>query len=351
LRKRIIKRFLKGYFISISMEDSEKKNVKEEEESSEEKASYTEKFRENPWMLATLVLGTVLLVFILYSFSGRLTGAVISSNTAGENFVNFINSQSLGNISLVNSTDFGSGLYEITVSSQGQDVPVYLTKDGKYFIQGVIPLTTESSQGTNTAQNPSQPVDIPIGNSPVLGNSNAKLTIVEFSDFSCPYCGAASGQAADMVSYMKTNDPTWLPAVPGIIKDYVNTGKAKLVYKYSMGHTGGHPATLVGLCLNDQGLFWKFHDKAFADQADVENLDKMKSLAQSVGADMTKLNACLTSKKYDSKLNDDEALGQSVGIGGTPAIYANGIKVANGAQSYTDVKKAIDAVLANTATA
>ena len=167
--------------------------------------------------------------------------------------------------------------------------------------------------------------EIPISDAdPQIGKADAPVTIVEFSDFSCPYCGAASGKNQQIVDYMKSRTPSWEPAIPGIIKNYVESGKVRLVFKYFPGHGSGQQAQLVGWCLNDQNkeLFWKFHDEAFAVQDSTNDLTKMKELAQKVGADMSKLNSCLTSKKYDSKLSTDTQVGQSVGVQGTPAFLA-----------------------------
>lgn len=316
-----------------------------------EESKAVKELKKNPWIAATFVFAIIALILLFVAFRSSGGGASVSKDVIGPKAVDFINTQLLqgqGTVTL-DSVAEKAGLYEVTVDYQSKKIPVYFTKDGEYYVSTMIlPLNTTISTGNSTTPTtPSGPVDIPIGDSPVIGNKNANVTIVEFSDFSCPYCGATSGETANMVAYMKSNDPSWQPAVPGIMKDYVNTGKAMFVYKYSIGHTGAKPATLVAFCLNDQNLFWKFHDKVYVNQTAVENLDAMKVLAKSLGADMTKLQSCLDSKKYDSKLTDDEALGQSIGIGGTPAIYANGVKVANGAESYTSVKAAIDNVFAS----
>ena len=96
-------------------------------------------------------------------------------------------------------------------------------------------------------------VNIPIGaDDPQTGNSNAKVTVVEFADFSCPFCAAASGDNAELVSYMQQRSPEWQPIVTNMMRDYVDTGKVRFVVKYSYGHSGGHPAQLVAWCFNDQ---------------------------------------------------------------------------------------------------
>ena len=200
-----------------------------------------------------------------------------------------------------------------------------------------------------TAQQPSQPttggttqaVNLEVGNAPVTGPANAKVTVIEFSDFSCPFCAAASGDNADMVSYMKSRSSTWEPIVTNLMKDYVDTGKVRFAVKYSMGHSGGHPAQLVSWCLNEQNLYWKFYPLAYANQADVEDLAKMTSLAKSTGADMTKLQACLDSKKYDGRFDQEQSEGAKAGVQGTPAFFING-KVVEGAVPYSQVKALIE---------
>lgn len=184
--------------------------------------------------------------------------------------------------------------------------------------------------------------EIQIGNSPVLGEANAPIVIYVFSDFSCPFCGAASGMNSEVISYLRSRNQGWIAPVPNIIKDYVETGKAKLVFKWSMGHSGGKPAQLVGWCLNEQGLFWKFHDLAFANQESVENIDEMKKLASEIGADSEKLDACLSSGKYSGQFDVDSLDAQKVGVQGTPAFYVNNVKLPAGAISYPQIKYVID---------
>lgn len=211
--------------------------------------------------------------------------------------------------------------------------------------------TTGNVANTQTQgqQLPSQQqrVEIPItSQDPQIGKADAPVKVIEFSDFSCPFCAAASGQDPQISESMKKRDPTWEPAVPGILNDYVKAGKVLLVYKFAFGHSGGHPASLVGWCLNDQGLFWKFYDLAFAHQLDTEDLTKMKDLAKQVGADMGKLNSCLDSKKYDFKFDADTKAGHEAGVQGTPTFFVNGKPIV-GAASYSQFKQAIDAELAS----
>ncbi len=188
-------------------------------------------------------------------------------------------------------------------------------------------------------------VALEIGSSPVLGNANAPITIYEFSDFSCPFCAAANGANPALIEQFQSKNPGWEPAIPNVIKDYVDTGKAKIVFKYYPGHGTGKSAHQVALALNEQGLFWKFHDAAFAHQEDTASLTKMLELAKSLGADMNKLNADLNANNYyNSQLKQDEAMGRSNGISGTPTFFINGKKI-EGAQPFSSFKSIIDSLL------
>jgi len=195
----------------------------------------------------------------------------------------------------------------------------------------------------NTAAN----LTLEIGNSPILGNTDAPITIYEFSDFSCPYCAAADGENPQVISALKSRDASWQAPLPLIIENYVKTGKAKIVFKYAQGHGAGLAALAVSYGLAEQSneLFWKFHTLAFANQADTGNIDKMKSLAQSLGADMNKLNSYLSSGKYEQRMKEDLAMAKENNVQGTPIFFING-QVIEGAESYSAFDKIIKQELA-----
>lgn len=188
------------------------------------------------------------------------------------------------------------------------------------------------------------PVDIPIGNSPVIGNPNASVTIVIFSDFSCPYCAAAEGYNAAAIQALRSRDSSWQAPMPLIKSKYVDTGKVKLVFKYFPGHGSGKAAHLIAWSLNEQGKFWEFGELSFANQEKTGNFDAMKALAVQVGANMTKLQADLDSGKYNYKFEEDKQLGLDSGVQGTPTFFVNGIKI-EGAQSFSEFDKLIQSKL------
>ncbi|MBI4896095.1 MAG: thioredoxin domain-containing protein [Candidatus Aenigmarchaeota archaeon] len=212
--------------------------------------------------------------------------------------------------------------------------------------------TTGLVTGNNQPNDNTPPVaqiKLTVGDAPVMGQANAPLTIIVFSDFSCPYCGGATGLNKDVVDYFKSQSPTWEPAVPGIINDYVKTGKAKLVFKYFPGHGSGSEAMKLALCANEQGKFWDVHDKFFANQNNITDVALLKTLVAQTGADMTKINECYASGKYTNRLMTDAAeLPQDPKGQGTPTFFIGNdkgyVKVV-GAQPYSVFKTAIDNAL------
>ncbi len=309
--------------------------------------SFLRKIRNNPWIIASIVL-FVLLIISLFMRSG--VSGQVSANQAGQNLVSFINGLGNGQAQLVSSVQQGS-LYNVTVNYQSQKISVYVTLDGKNLITQPVPLTSGSSgnQAASGSGNvaSTQRVNITIGNAPVIGNVSAPVTIVEFADFSCPYCEAASGDNAQMSAAMQQQSSGWEPIVTNLMKDYVATGKVRFAVKYDIGHTGGHPAQLVAWCLNDQSsaLYWKFYSDTFAHQsADTENITLMESDAKSLGADMVKLQSCLDSNKYQSRFDQEQSEATKAGVSGTPAFFING-RLVEGAVPYSQFKQIIDSEL------
>ncbi len=178
----------------------------------------------------------------------------------------------------------------------------------------------------------------------VFGKDNAPVTIFLYSDPSCPFCAAADGGNQEVINYLKSNSPSWTAPIPGIMENYVNTGKARLIYRYYPGHGTGEEAMNVLYCAYDQGKFWELH-KAIADnQSDVADIAKVKNLASGVGIDISKLDTCLNSGKYKGKTTADTDLGTKAGVNGTPGFFINKISKA-GAQPFSEFKKLIDTIL------
>ncbi|MBI4160419.1 MAG: DsbA family protein [Candidatus Yanofskybacteria bacterium] len=210
------------------------------------------------------------------------------------------------------------------------------------IISGTIFYTRGSSDGggaqvAGTGNNqPEKPVEINIGSEDhVLGNKNAKIEIVEFSDFQCPFCRSF-----------------WSDTFVQIKKDYVDTGKAKFVYKHFplSFHPAAHVSAEAAECAADQNKFWEMHDKMFGEQEKLGQgtiqYDKpeIQKWAGQIGLNMTQFNQCLDSGKYVKRVDDDFAYGSQVGVSGTPTTFVNGQRIV-GAQPFASFKAIIDPLL------
>lgn len=221
----------------------------------------------------------------------------------------------------------------------------------KYLEKGV---STTPSATAPSAAGPSQAVapkaDVKVNdNDPFMGPKDAKVTVVEFADFQCPFCGAFSGLNPDVVKSMQSRDATWQPAETNIIKDYVKTGKVKFVWKdYPFLGQESVWSGAAARCAQDQGKFWEFHDYLYSHQSGENqgsfSKDNLKKFAQAVGLNTGDFNKCVDSGKYDSKMQEAMTYGQSVGVNGTPATFVNGTLI-SGAAPYAQFKTAIDALL------
>jgi protein-disulfide isomerase len=244
----------------------------------------------------------------------------------------------------INKTTFNKLLAVLVV------LAIALSFGAGYVLGGVkqtgaaVQQTTQQTTQQQTQQQ--QTTQLAVGDAPVLGNRSAPVTIIEFSDFSCPYCAAASGDNQAIVDYFKNSDPTWQPAVPGIINDYVNTGKVQLAFKYFPGHGTGPEAMKIALCANEQGKFWDVHNLFFSNQDSITDVNKLLNLTAQTGVDMAKLNQCYSSGKYGSRLTADQSEGSTAGVSGTPTFFigspSTGWQTVVGAQAYSVVKNVID---------
>ena len=164
---------------------------------------------------------------------------------------------------------------------------------------------------------------IPITNADaVWGNRHALVTLVEFSDFQCPYCGRE------------------YPVVERVMKEY--EGKVRLVFRhYPLEmHPFAQKAAEAAACAQDQGKFWELHDKMFTNQSKLA-VDDLKGYAKAVGMDASKFDKCLDSGEKKALVDDDMKAGSAAGVSGTPAFFINGVFV-NGAQPYDQMKQTID---------
>lgn len=168
---------------------------------------------------------------------------------------------------------------------------------------------------------------------PVKGDPNAKVTVVEFADYQCPFCERFHKDVYKQ-----------------LMKDYVDTGKVRFVYK-NLAFLGKEStdAANAALCAKEQNKFWEYHDYLFDNQSG-ENQgafapDKLKAFAVSVGLEPTQFNSCLDEAKYQAQVDADQAEANKNGFNSTPSTAVGDVPIV-GAQPYSAFKEAIEAQLA-----
>ncbi len=167
----------------------------------------------------------------------------------------------------------------------------------------------------------------------VKGDENAPVTVVEYSDYQCPFCARFAEQT-----------------LPSMMKDYVDAGKVKIVYKDLPlpFHPNADNAAVAARCGGDQGDYWGMHDALFANQDTWSSLpdptDTFTGYATKIGLDGNKFKECLSSGKFDGVIQDNLQEASSAGLSGTPSFLINGMSVV-GAQPYAVFKQAIESEL------
>lgn len=169
---------------------------------------------------------------------------------------------------------------------------------------------------------PNKVFELPAGNSPFKGPSDAPVVLTEFADFQCPFCGQ-------------------VPAVVDqVLKAYPK--EVKFVYK-QMPLTSIHPfamgASKAALAAQRQGKYWEMYDKLFANQRALQP-EKLKDYAQEIGLDVAKFEKDMASPEVQQQIDDDMKLAQQVHVGGTPTLFLNGKRVMN--RSADGIKQMVD---------
>ena len=200
-------------------------------------------------------------------------------------------------------------------------------------------LRTESSQAepapevaindndpTPTAPTPSAKVDIEIKDTDhIRGDKNAPVTIVEYSDFQCPYCA----------KFHKTLNQ--------VMKNY--KGEVNWVYRHFPldFHEYARSAAEASECAADQNKFWEYNDALFKNQADIDE-EIFAKLAKDLKLDVGKFNKCLDSGKYTDKVESDYQSGVDIEVAGTPGAFINGTRL-KGAVPYAELEGEIEELL------
>ncbi|PIN90132.1 hypothetical protein COU57_04520 [Candidatus Pacearchaeota archaeon CG10_big_fil_rev_8_21_14_0_10_32_14] len=205
---------------------------------------------------------------------------------------------------------------------------------GGFGLKKDSPGTGNVVADTNpTVNNPTpSAVKVSVDDDAVEGKKDAKVTIVEFSDYECPFCKRNYDQ-----SYVQLK------------KEYIDTGKVKYVLRdFPLSfHPQAQKAAEAAECAGELGgddAYFKMHDKLFGEGVE-GGVATFKTYAKTIGIDQKKFDTCLDSGKMAAEVAKDQADGTSYGVQGTPAFFVNG-KLISGAQPYSVFKTAIDAELA-----
>jgi len=161
-----------------------------------------------------------------------------------------------------------------------------------------------------------------------IGDENAPVEIIEFSDFECPFCARFFSQTLDQIN-----------------TEYIETGKARLVYRdFPLSiHPQAQKAAEAAECAGEQGKFFDMHDKMFENGVS-GGVGLFKRYAQEIGLNQDDFDECLDSGKMAEEVQKDFTDGQKAGVSGTPAFFING-QMISGAQPFSVFKQAIDSAL------
>lgn len=212
--------------------------------------------------------------------------------------------------------------FVLAFSGQGIDLAKENVNNNVNAAANVNQPTVATPEPTSAA-----PVSPVTSDDHVKGSANAKVTLIEYSDFECPYC----------FNHKETIDK--------IIQNYGD--KVRVVFRhYPLSfHANAKKAAEASECAAEQGKFWEMHDKIFAaNEAGTMGVDKWKEEAKNLGLNTKKFNDCLDSGKYASEIVAEEEAGLASGVEGTPATFVNG-ELVSGAVPYEQFKQIVESYL------
>ncbi len=175
------------------------------------------------------------------------------------------------------------------------------------------------------AERMKNPIKVGLNNAYTMGPDDAPITIIEFSDFQCPFCSRV------------------IPTMKKLVKDY--NGKVRFAFRHHplSFHKNAMSAAKASLAAGEQGKFWEMHDKLFENQRQLTD-PNIEKLAKDLKLDIAKFKKAWKSNKYDAQIQKDIQFARSNGASGTPAFFVNGVYM-KGAQPYASFKQLIDKLL------
>tara|TARA_Y100000310_G_scaffold345030_1_gene461292 strand:+ start:3769 stop:5034 length:1266 start_codon:yes stop_codon:yes gene_type:complete len=336
------------------------KSDKEFEESYDDDSDDSES-KSSMWIASTLILSVLLVASIFTQGFGITGGAVKDSEvlSAGvsQNELIFMDSDSCTTLCdemepIAKEIAEKAGLnFKRLKFTQPADIPGFvLINDGELTISGIeneAALTKQVCDVTDNeavcdevsvavqeqakvAAEAEQPrIDISIDDDEIKGDPGAPVTLIEFSDYECPYCARFASQTLVQID-----------------EKYIKTGKVRLVFRdFPLGtHRNAQKAAEAAECAGEQGKYYEYHDKLFENQKSL-SIDNFKAWAGDLDLDIEMFNECLDNSEQADEVKKDLQDGQIAGVSGTPAFFING-KFISGAQPFEVFERIIESELA-----
>jgi protein-disulfide isomerase len=270
-------------------------------------------------------------ILVAVACGGPGAGSTVSDETISQRVVDYfqktVTTPGLGfKVTKIEAADvpgWRKGNLEVSLGQQNQNVAFYVSQDGHFLFRGdAVDLTVDPLEQVRSK--------IKLEDQPVRGPKDAKVTIVEYSDFQCPFCSR--------VYTTLEND---------VLKQYGD--KVRFVFK-NFPLTSIHPwaedAAVASECAFAQSNdhFWAMYDGLFSRQADITqaNLkEKTAEIATKAGMDAAKFQECLDGKKSLDAVRADESEGTALGVNSTPTFFINGRRL-SGAQTPENFRQMID---------
>lgn len=311
----VYQKLFKVKVILILMENNEQKDaVKESPDSVKpehhavhhERKSMGETLVRNPWIISSVVLGVIVLVLLVNTFSGMTGGVVgvVSESDIKPLALAFFNNQLSNNPGTVVSVEEVSGLYEVVFEIQGEEVPLYFTKDAKWIQQGgiLIPILVEDKSPASTEA----PVEVPKSDKPKV-----ELFVMSF----CPYGNRGEDTMLPVYNLLKEKVEWNINYIVSVSGDEIRS-------------LHGQPETdqdIREVCVKkDFGLdkFWQF--VTYVNQNCGSNGDCWEDAAESIGVDTSKIQTCFEEEGLDLMKNEAK-ISNDAGASGSPTLLINGV--------------------------
>jgi protein-disulfide isomerase len=207
-------------------------------------------------------------------------------------------------------------------------IPVGAASEAVAQSTSEAPTEADTAQGSSDANSQIVRYDVPVDDDPAIGPEDAPITIVEFSDYECPYC-------------RKWHDEVFTKLQEAYPQ------QVRLVYRdfpLSSIHANAAPAAEAANCANEQGKFWPYHESLFSMELGLSN-DAYQEYATRLGLNVQSFLECMESDRYQAEVQADYQFASELGVRSTPTFFINGIAIV-GAQPFDVFKEVIDKELA-----